>query len=474
MTWSPSAEYLLSNLRKYFGVFSIGDPLTDWPVLVETKEVRLYTFSSSVINRTLSWLLDKNRIEHSLDDTSSCFILEISFSELKSRWETIIASVKNLDPYLEEQLIQKPLLMSFSKWGGHLPLSLKIELFKQRQLDVDSLASFANIRLIENKAAPEDEFIDAIDITAFQEMPEPVKVAEYDDLSFRKFTSRSEADKAINSLKGILLGISMDGVVNTAELNELKLWCTRHAELIDRNPFKEFMMLIQDALQEESNRVEVVHDLFWLCQKYESDSTYYNAATTDLQILQGICHGILADGVVDDDEVMALDKWLVENEYLASYYPYDEIRSLVASVLEDGVIDDDERKQLLAYFNEFVNLNDKQLTQTINEQIAEVLINGICSVNPQLIFEGKNFCFTGVSKRAKRSDIEKQVLSLGGIFHSNVIKNTHYLIIGDGGNPCWAYACYGRKVETAVNLRKQGHQITLVNEMDFWNKIENN
>lgn len=444
------------------------------PVLVETKVVRLYTFSGSVINRTLSLLLDKNRIEHSLDDTSSCFTLEISFSELKARWETIIASVKNLDPYLEEQLIQKPLLMSFSKWGEHLPLSLKVELLKQRQLDVDSLVSFANIKLIENKAAPEDEFIDAIDITAFQEMPEPLKVAEYDELSFRKFTSRSEADKAINSLKGILLGISMDGEVNIAELTELNRWCIRHAELIDRNPFKEFMMLIQDALQEESNRVEVVQDLFWLCQKYETNSTYYNAATADLQVLQGICHGILADGVVDDDEVIALDKWLKENAYLASYYPYDEIRSLVASVLEDGIIDNVERKQLLAYFNEFVNLNDKQLAQTFNAQIADVSINGICSVDPQLTFEGKNFCFTGVSKRAKRSDIEKQVLSLGGNFYGNVIKNTDYLIIGDGGNPCWAYACYGRKVETAINLRKQGHQITLVNEMGFWNGVEAN
>ena len=463
----------LKKLRDYFSPFAIVNPATDRPVLVAMKEIRLYTFSGSVINRTLDLILDLNKIKHQWLDDSSCFVLQITFAELKDKWAAIIASVKELDRYLDDQLKEKPMLMNFSKWGEYLPVHFKIELLKQRQLNISGLLELANFNLIENKEIKE-LFIDTIDIEPLPIVAEQPKLAQYDDLPFRKFTSRSEADKAINSLKGILLGISMDGEVNTAELNELKFWCTRHEELIDRNPFKEFMALIQDALQEESNRVEVVQDLFWLCQQYETDSTYYNAATADLQVLQGICHGILADGVVDDDEVIALDKWLKENAYLASYYPYDEIRSLVATVLEDGIIDDDERRQLLAYFNEFVNLNDKQLTQTINEQIAGVSINGICSVNPQLVFEGKNFCFTGVSKRAKRSDIEKQVLSLGGTFHGNVIKNTDYLIIGDGGNPCWAYACYGRKVETAVNLRKQGHQITLVNEMDFWNRVEAN
>lgn len=35
-------------------------------------------------------------------------------------------------------------------------------------------------------------------------------------------------------------------------------------------------------------------------------------------------------------------------------------------------------------------------------------------------------------------------------------------------NPCWAYACYGRKVEQAIGLRKAGSQLLLVHEADFW------
>ena len=42
-----------------------------------------------------------------------------------------------------------------------------------------------------------------------------------------------------------------------------------------------------------------------------------------------------------------------------------------------------------------------------------------------------------------------------------------YLVIGAEGNPCWSYACYGRKVERAVELRKEGLRIMIVHERDF-------
>jgi hypothetical protein len=43
---------------------------------------------------------------------------------------------------------------------------------------------------------------------------------------------------AINSLKGILLGINLDGKVNDQEIEELKNWCNKHALLINRNPLR--------------------------------------------------------------------------------------------------------------------------------------------------------------------------------------------------------------------------------------------
>lgn len=54
------------------------------------------------------------------------------------------------------------------------------------------------------------------------------------------------------------------------------------------------------------------------------------------------------------------------------------------------------------------------------------------------------------------------------MFNNNVILDTTYLVYGDGTNPVWAYSCYGRKVEQALKMRKAGHGIKVVHEVDFW------
>ena len=42
------------------------------------------------------------------------------------------------------------------------------------------------------------------------------------------------------------------------------------------------------------------------------------------------------------------------------------------------------------------------------------------------------------------------------------------------GPPCWAYSCYGRKIEEAMELRKSGAHVQIVNETDFWDAVWDN
>jgi hypothetical protein len=69
-------------------------------------------------------------------------------------------------------------------------------------------------------------------------------MSELNQKELEVFTSKARADKAINSLKGILLGINLDEQVNKKEIDELKKWAENHRGLINRNPFKEFMTII--------------------------------------------------------------------------------------------------------------------------------------------------------------------------------------------------------------------------------------
>lgn len=286
------------------------------------------------------------------------------------------------------------------------------------------------------------------------------------------YTAKSQADKAISSLKGFLLGIKLDDEINEKEIEELKNWVITHKELINRNPFNEFMTIIESTISNKIPLKETIEDLYWLCQKYENDNYFYNPITSDLQILQGICHGILADGIITDKEIYHLQNWLNENEHLNTYYPYDEIRSLIISVLLDNIIDEEERTILMAYFNQFVTIQDSEVKQTIKDKTVDVNISGLCTSEPDVTFEGKTFCITGVLQRGNRENLQRDIIKLGGIPIDSISKKTDYLIVGDNGNPAWAFSCYGRKVEKAINLRKDGHTIMLIHEFDFSDIID--
>jgi hypothetical protein len=281
------------------------------------------------------------------------------------------------------------------------------------------------------------------------------------------YTAKSQADKAISSLKGILIGINLDKVVNEKEINELKKWVVAHNNLIHRNPFNEFMTIIEETISNKIPVVETIEDLYWLCQKYEVDNYYYNAVTTDLQTLQGLCHGILSDGTISNKEIFDLNDWLAENEHLNTYYPYDEIRSLISSIVSDNKIDEEEKLVLKAYFTQFVKLEDTDVQKQIEDETSDITIAGLCTSEPNVTFFEKTFCITGVLKRGNRETLQNDIRKLGGVPTESITKKTDYLIVGDNGNPAWAFSCYGRKVEKALSLMKEGHTITLIHEFDF-------
>lgn len=284
-------------------------------------------------------------------------------------------------------------------------------------------------------------------------------------------TVKARADKAINSLKGILLGIISDDKIDSLEMKELQLWSREHHDLVNRNPFREFMLMIDNTVSNKIPTREAIEDLYWLCQKYEHDSIYYNGITSDLQQLQGIFHGILSDGELNNAEIFKLHEWLSENEHLNSYYPYDEIRSLVLSIVSDRKIDEEERLILMTFIKQFTELNNIKINESIDKLTKEVNISGICAVDPDIVFENKTFCITGILSRGTRNELQNAIKKNGGISVNLVSKKTDYLIIGDTNNACWSYACYGRKVEKALDLRKSGHTIILVHEFDVFDSI---
>ncbi|MDM5333400.1 BRCT domain-containing protein [Ureibacillus composti] len=297
-----------------------------------------------------------------------------------------------------------------------------------------------------------------------------------EESDYRSFTAPSEIHKAVNSLIGLLEGIKLDSELNEMELEEVINWCNLQRRYDYKFPFSEIIPLIDAALSDGILTSDEIQDILWLCKNVTNNDgfkTYYNVVTSSLQELHGIIHGIMADNSINETEIIRLFDWMEDREFLKGFYPFDEIYSLLIAIKNDGHISEDEINMLKAYLGNFI---DTRSSYNINETELEDLqnkysVNGICAVCPEIIIENRTFSFTGTSSKAKRNEIAEIITNLGGTFNNNVTQKTDYLIVGDNGNPCWAFSCYGRKVEKAVDLRKNGQPIVIVHENDFWDEV---
>lgn len=290
---------------------------------------------------------------------------------------------------------------------------------------------------------------------------------------YRAFTKPAELHKAINTLRGIVAGISCNDGISTDEIQELVHWCSLHEHLRDRHPFSELLPAIERSIQDGTIDEEEQRDLLWLCNNFVNSTVFYDATTSSIQFLTGLIHGIMSDRQLGDGEIQTLRFWLDTNDFLQGTYPFDELSSMVHTIMEDKIITEDERNRLLAFMSNLVEFKDSY--NLVESDFAELRnkysISGICAYCPEIEIKGKLFCFTGESYRSTRAEIKEEIERLGGTFRTSVSKHTDFLVVGNAGNPCWAYSCYGRKIEEAMALRKSGAKLQIVNETDFWDAV---
>ncbi len=289
---------------------------------------------------------------------------------------------------------------------------------------------------------------------------------EHDDQSlYRTFCEQQILEKSVNTLIGVVEGITADKVTNDQEIELLNEWMIIHSPYERLHPFNEFFPLLnsvlEDGVLDESERA----DITWLARKIIRGELV-DSAKGDMQVLHGLLQGIIADGQLNKDELVSLQDWLSDHEHLRKIWPYDEIESLLMSTLSDGIVDQTEHKMLIAFLQDFCELKPDDRTGEIQHTVT-----GVCAVCPDIEFVGQKFAITGSSDRMKRSEFEMKIAALGGIPHSRVTKDLNYLVIGSNGNPCWAYACYGRKVEMAMRLRREGSRLMIIHENDLWDAI---
>ena len=302
------------------------------------------------------------------------------------------------------------------------------------------------------------------------------------DSSFLHLVGPQKLARSLNVLRGILEGIAIDSKINNLELEALKKWMSEYGGFADKHPFNELIPTMREALKDGEIDDEERLDIIWLCNRLSEHEDFYDIVTADMQTVQGIIGGISADGTITVEELENLSKWIDENAHLKNNWPYDEIEAVILAVLEDGKIDSKEYTMLLHFFDEISSFAKYRKTNPKQEK-QRMAISGVCSVCPEIDIKKSIFCITGKSNRMVRREIADMIEERGGSFTNQIAKYVDYLIVCSGGNNAWAFSCYGRKIEAAMNWRKEAFlarnlgrqkpkEIVLVHENDFWDAIE--
>lgn len=128
------------------------------------------------------------------------------------------------------------------------------------------------------------------------------------------------------------------------------------------------------------------YDLCNVCiGKKPAPTRHAHASETSLrlQTLQMIIKAIAADGVLTLEEVMLLEKWMLENHELEGNYPFDKVFHTVRQATEDGTLDSHEKEDLLDLFS----------------RITDPVQQAECNC---FDIQGKVFCLTGEFKAGSR------------------------------------------------------------------------
>jgi hypothetical protein len=184
----------------------------------------------------------------------------------------------------------------------------------------------------------------------------------------------------------------------------------------------------------------------------------------DINEMLGLIKGVIADGCVNELEVLAVRKWMDTHPDVSACWPGDAIWERLARIFSDGRVSEEEQQDFAALLQATVG---ESATTEMNRATRLPLDDPA----PQLIFRGMTYLFTGRFVYGTRITCEYAVMRLGALCADRVSHKINYVVIGEIGSRDWAHTAMGRKIEDVVHLRERGVPIHVVAEQHWVNSI---
>lgn len=191
-------------------------------------------------------------------------------------------------------------------------------------------------------------------------------------------------------------------------------------------------------------------------------ATFRNEISRSAAALLGIAQGMLADGHLNDQEILFLRDWLANNDSIAASFPGNVVFSKISEILIDGNITEDDRTHLTDVLQQMVGGTLMDLADA--RHVSELALDKVVAIE----FNERVFCLTGDFVFGSKETCAAAITRRGGKISNSVTKKLHYLVVGGMGSIEWKHGSYGTKLEKAMEYKQHdGCQILIVHE-DVW------
>lgn len=186
--------------------------------------------------------------------------------------------------------------------------------------------------------------------------------------------------------------------------------------------------------------------------------------------LIGVVKGVLADGVVCQQEVEFLLRWLETNRSVANEWPAKVLYPRIVAAMADGHLDADEEADIMTLLLQAVGGNQVP-NQDDSVAASHSTALPLNDPTPAVQAPGHSFCFTGRFASGSRTWCESMVKERGGIAVPTITKKLNFLVIGEIGSRDWLHSTFGTKIQKAVGYRDAGMPIQIINEKHWFEQI---
>jgi hypothetical protein len=178
-----------------------------------------------------------------------------------------------------------------------------------------------------------------------------------------------------------------------------------------------------------------------------------------MAVLLGLVRGVLADNILNPQEILALNSWLSNHQELLHEWPANVIAERVQAVLADGVITQEEIEDLAETLTRVLGwgFNAQEHVHPWVEILSQ-------EPQPEVIVPGRSFLLSGRFLYGPRGRCDAATLECGGLTDKAVNGALDYVVVGALTQTTPPEEESSALIAAALDLQSSGHGIKVIPE----------